>query len=106
MSDDWSRTKEKQVERIKGLQPRDRLSLVEAITEINHCIASSCMGWSQWVHNPMIVGHFSQEKLEEIFNRFRTFALEFLKFDISATREFGEMLKESEKARRKTPTYA
>jgi len=107
MSDDWSKTKEKQMERIKRLQPHDRLSLVEAITEINQYVASSCQGWMQWVYNPMIVGHFSQEKLEDIFSRFRKFALEFLEFDASATREFGEILKkQAEKARRKTPTYA
>jgi len=106
MSDDWSKAKERQIERIKSLQPHDRLSSVEAITEMNQYIASSCQGWAKWIHNPMIAGHFSQEKLEELFDRFTKFGLEFLKLDISATREFGEILKESEKARRKTPTYA
>jgi len=106
MSDDWPKAKERQIERIKSLQPHDRLSLVEAITEINHYIASSCLGWAKWIHDPMIAGHFSQEKLEELFNRFTKFGLEFLEFDISATKEFEEILKKSEKARRKTPTYA
>ena len=106
MSDDWSKAKEKQIERIKSLQPRDRLSLVGAIAETNEYVASSCLGWAKWIHNPMIASHFSQEKLEELFDRFTKFGLEFLEFDISATQEFGEMLKKSEKARRKTPTYA
>ncbi len=106
MSDDWSKAKERQIERIKSLQPHDRLSLVEAITEINWYITSSCLGWAEWIHDPIIAGHFSQEKLEELFKRFTKFGLEFLEFDISATKEFGEILKKSEKARRKTPIYA
>ena len=106
MSDDWSTAKERQIERIKSLRPHDRLSLVEAITEINQYITSSCLGWAEWIHNPLIAGHFSQDKLEELFNKFAKFGLEFLDFDVSATREFEEMLKKSEKARRKTPTYA
>jgi len=106
MGDDWSRVKEKQVERVKGLQPHDRLSLVEAITEINQYIASSCQGWMQWVYNPMIVGQFNQEKLQDIFNTFRKFAVEFLEFDVAATRGLGEMLKkQSAKADRKSPAY-
>jgi hypothetical protein len=106
MSDDWSKAKEKQIERIKSLQPHDRLSLVEAITEINQYIASSCQGWMQWVFNPMIVGQFNQEKLDDIFNNFRKFALEFLEFDISATRGLGEILKkQSEKEKPKSPAY-
>ncbi len=106
MSDDWSKAKEKQIERIKSLQPHDRLSLVEAITEINQYIASSCQGWMQWVYNPMIVGQFNQEKLDDIFNNFKKFALEFLEFDISATRGLGEILKkQSEKEESKSPAY-
>jgi len=106
MGDDWSRAKEKQIERVKSLQPHDRLGLVEAITEINQYIASSCQGWMQWVFNPMIVGQFNQEKLEGIFNTFRKFAVEFLEFDVEATRGLGEMLKkQSEKTARKSPTY-
>ena len=106
MSDDWSKAKAKQIDRIKELQPQDRLSLVEAITEINHYIASSCQGWMQWVYNPMIVSQFSQEKLQEVFNTFRKFAVEFLEFDIYATKGLGEVLKkQSEKVERKGPTY-
>jgi hypothetical protein len=106
MSDDWSKAKEKQIERIKSLQPHDRLSLVEAITEINQYIASSCQGWMQWVFNPMIVGQFNQEKLDDIFNNFKKFALEFLEFDISATRGLGEILKkQSEKEEPKSSAY-
>lgn len=106
MSDDWSKVKEKQITRIKELQPQDRLSLVEAIAEINHYIASSCQGWMQWVYNPMIVSQFNQEKLQEVFDTFRKFAVDFLEFDISQTKGLGEMLKkQSEKAERKSPTY-
>ncbi|MGQ9542585.1 MAG: DUF2153 family protein [Candidatus Bathyarchaeia archaeon] len=106
MSDEWSRAKEKQIERIKSMKPHDRLSLVEAITEINQYIASSCQGWMQWVYNPLIIGQFDQEKLQDIFETFRKFAIEFLEFDISATRGLGEVLKKQSKARRKEgPTY-
>jgi hypothetical protein len=52
----------------------------------------------------MVVGQFSLEKLEEIFGRFRKFALEFLELDLAATKGFGEMLKkQSDKNRQDSP---
>jgi len=106
MSDDWSKSKEKQISRIKELKPQDRLSLVEAIAEIYHYIVSSCQGWMQWVYNPMIASQFNQEKLQEVFDTFRKFAMDFLEFDIRQTKGLGEALKkQSEKAEPRSPTY-
>ena len=103
MSDEWSKAKQKQINRIKGLKPSNRLAFVEAVAEINQYVASSCQGWMQWLYNPMVV-QFSQEKLEEIFYRFRKFALEFLELDVAATKGFGEMLKkQSDKNRQDSP---
>jgi hypothetical protein len=67
MSEDWSKVKEKQIQRIKSMKPKDRLDMVQSITEINHYISSSCQGRTQWLHNPMIISQFNQEKLEDIF---------------------------------------
>jgi hypothetical protein len=104
MSDDWSKAKQKQIDRIKSLKPIDRLALVEAVAEMNQYIAGSCQGWMQWLFNPMVVGQFSLEKLEEIFGRFREFSLEFLELDLAATKGFGEMLKkQSDKNRQDSP---
>lgn len=104
MSDEWSKAKQKQIDRIKGLKPSDRLAFVEAVGEINQYVASSCQGWMQWLYNPMVVVQFSEEKLEEIFDRFRKFALEFLELDVAATKGFGEMLKkQSDKNRQDSP---
>ena len=69
MSEDWSKVKEKQLQQIKNMKPKDRLDMVQSIAEINHYISSSCQGWTQWLYNPMIVSQFNQEKLEDTVQR-------------------------------------
>ena len=106
MSEDWSKVKEKQLQRIKNLKPKDRLDMVQCIAEINHYISGSCQGWTQWLYNPMIISQFNQEKLEEIFKKFKEFGLEFLEFDITSTKGLDDKLKKQKKLQKPlSPTY-
>jgi hypothetical protein len=106
MSEDWSKVKDKQLQRIKSMKPKDRLDMVQSITEINHYISSSCQGWTQWLYNPMIISQFNQEKLEDTFKKFKEFGLEFLEFDISSTKGLGDKLEKQKKVEKTSgPTY-
>lgn len=54
----------------------------------------------------MIIGQFNQEKIEDIFKKFRTLGLEFLEFDISSTKGLGDKLKKQKKVEKTSgPTY-
>ncbi len=106
MSEDWSKIKEKQIQRIKSLKPKDRLDMVQSIAEINHYVSSSCQGWTQWLYNPMIISQFNQEKLEDIFKKFKDFGIEFLEFDIASTKGLDDKLKKQKKFQKaSSPTY-
>lgn len=87
MSQDWIAIKKKQLNKVKSLNPKDRLDMVEAIALMDQYIIGSCQGWAQWIYNPITISHFNEEKLKEFYKQFKKFTLEFLEFDRKATKE-------------------
>jgi len=104
MSNDWVKDKKKQLEEAKGLKPKDRLDMVEAIALMNQHIATSCQGWAQWIYNPMVINKFNEEELKSFYDRFRRITLDFLEFDIEATEKLKPPLKKEK--REQPPRYA
>ena len=104
MSEDWATLKKKQIDKVKDLEPKDRLDMVEAIALMNQYISSSCQGWAQWIFNPMVINRFKEEELKDFYGRFRKITLDFLEFDIEATEKLKPPLKKGKRAQ--APRYA
>ncbi len=98
MGEDWVSVKKKQIDKIRGIKPKDRLDMVEAIALMNQYISSSCQGWAQWVFNPMVINRFNEEQLKDFYSRFREITLEFLEFDVEATVKLKPPFKKKRKA--------
>ncbi|MEM2902698.1 MAG: DUF2153 family protein [Candidatus Bathyarchaeia archaeon] len=104
MSEDWATMKKRQIEKVRGLQPKDRLDMVEAIALMNQYISSSCQGWAQWIYNPMVINRFNEKELKDFYDRFRKITLEFLEFDVEATERLKPPLEKGRKEQ--PPRYA
>lgn len=104
MSEDWTTTKKKQIDKVKDLKPKDRLDMVEAIALMNQYISGSCQGWVQWIFNPMVINRFKEEELKDFYGRFKKITLDFLEFDVKATEKLKPPLEKGEK--RQPPRYA
>ncbi len=104
MSEDWTAIKKKQIDKIKELEPKDRLDIVEAMARMDQYISSSCQGWAQWIFNPTVINKFNEEELKDFYNRFRKITLDFLEFDAEATLKLKSTVKKERRER--TPPYA
>ncbi len=97
MSEDWMTIKKRQLKKVKSMNPKDRLDIVEAIAVMDQYILSSCQGWAQWLYNPITINRFSERELREFYEQFKKFALEFLEFDQKATKKLKPLPKEEGK---------
>jgi len=94
MSQDWITMKTRQLKKIKSLNPKDRLDMVEAITLMDQYILGSCQGWEQWLCDPVIINRFNEKELKEFYEQFKKFAFKFLEFDLKATKKLKPKEKE------------
>ena len=99
MSKDWIAIKKEQLDEIKELKPTDRLDMVEAMALMNQHIASSCQGWAQWLYNLTIINRLDEEKLKDVYSRFRKVTLDFLEFDVKSTEKLKPPVKKLRKER-------
>jgi len=97
MSQDWIKIKTSQLSKTKSLSPKDRLDMVEAIALMDQYVLSSCQGWAQWIYNPVVINRFNEKELKEFYEKFKKFTMEFLDFDLKATKKLKPLTKEEEK---------
>lgn len=71
--------------------------MVEAIALMDQYILSSCQGWAQWIYNPVVINRFDEEELSEFYEKFKKFTMEFLEFDLNATKKLKPLKQEEEK---------
>ncbi len=106
MSEDWVAIKTKQLKKVKSLNPKDRLDMVEAMALMEQYVLSSCQGWTQWIYDPITINRFNEGELKEFYEQFKKFAFEFIEFDLKATKKLGPLPKEKEEGPPSTMPYA
>jgi len=87
MSSEWIENRLKVADKIKQIVPKDRLGYVEGCIQCIAAIGQSNQGWLQWLSNPTLMNEFEEETLKGFFEKLRHFALEYLAFDIDATKK-------------------
>lgn len=98
MSEDWIKNRRKTVDKIKKVSPKDRLGYVDGCIQCIAAIGQSNQGWLQWLSNPTLMNQFNEKDLEEFFEKFRDFSLNYIEFDIASTQKGGRpSLKEKPK---------
>ncbi|MBS7630225.1 DUF2153 family protein [Candidatus Bathyarchaeota archaeon] len=76
----------KQIKEALSTESPDRLDLVRAMYVSLLALSHSVWGWLQYVNNPEIMGKFSLSELNEVNSTLGKFTLEFLEYDIKATK--------------------
>lgn len=85
MEEQWLRQSAQKVEEIKKLSPKDRLEYAASCLISTTAIFNSVSRWMQLLSNPALLNDFDKKNLEEIYESYRRFALDFLEFDLKAT---------------------
>jgi hypothetical protein len=63
------------------------LGYVNGCIQCVAAIGQSSQGWIQWLSNPTMMNEFEEDDLRGFFGRFREFALDYIAFDIEATKK-------------------
>lgn len=80
------------LKKIKAMKPKDRLEYVSCVSDLLFTIAKTVQGWNQWYgiefnkpfsRNPL--SEIPEEQFEQIFEFFKTIAINMLEFDIQVT---------------------
>lgn len=86
--DKWIAKVNKSIERIKNINPKDRLEKVKEILECNNSIAASVNGWTYWLVCPQIMDKFGEKELDDILKKFQELAIKFLETDLEYSEKF------------------
>jgi hypothetical protein len=87
MSDDWISNRVKTADSIKKASPQERLGYVNGCIQCLAAIGQSNQGWLQWLSNPTMMNEFDENDLKYFFEKFKDFALQYIEFDIDATKK-------------------
>ena len=71
---------------VKELKGGDRMEAHASIGECVKAVATSVVGWSQWLSNPSIMNLFTETELVDVLKRMKSATVAFLELDASATR--------------------
>lgn len=90
------------LKKIKTMNPKDRLEYVSCLADLLFTIAKTVQGWNQWYgvefNKPFSINPLSEipeEQFKQIFEFFKTTAVNMLEFDIRIT-EVAEKKAEEE----------
>lgn len=87
MEEEWIRAMKTRIEEIRKLSPSDRLQYAAACAQCANAIYSSIGGWISWLSNPVILNEFDEVTLNDFYQFFKKFTVDFLEFDITATQK-------------------
>lgn len=73
-------------EEISKMDPKDRLAIASAITQLHTALVSSLKGWAAWLGNLPTVDQLSEEELKETFEVYRKLTIEFLDLDLKMSK--------------------
>jgi hypothetical protein len=81
----WAEERNKALEEIKKLDPRDRLGLYASLIRMNSALFESVRGWDSWLRNPSFIETFTETELKEIYAQFKNICAKFLEEDVKWT---------------------
>jgi len=98
------------IKKIEAMKPNDRLEYASCVADLLFTIARTVKGWNQWYamefnkpfeRNPL--SEIPEEQFKQIFEFFKTVALNMLKFDITVTAVAEKKAEEEAKKQEKKP---
>lgn len=79
----------------------DRLDLVIAIVRELYLLHQSLDGWAQWMRNTVMTTQFSEDELGAIESKIRNFVIDFIEYDLEATKKWSHKIPEPKQQRKK-----
>lgn len=104
----WTDICKEFLKKIKDMKPKDRLEYVSCVADLLFTISKTVQGWNQWygmefnkpfARNPL--SEIPEEQFKEIFEFFKTIAINMLGFDIRVTEVAEKKSEEETKAKKK-----
>ena len=97
MRDKWIEQTEETLAKLKKLEPRDRMDIAAAITDLMGAIVVSITGWNMWLVNLNAVRRFDEQELRGYFDEMRNMATSFLELDLKVTGKLDKQEQEKKK---------
>jgi hypothetical protein len=102
MSEQWIKVCESRLVQLRSAKgKRDRLDLVIAIVKELYLLHQSLDGWARWMRNTVMTTQFSGDELGAIESKMRSFVIDFLEYDLEATKKWSHKIPEPKQRRKK-----
>lgn len=101
-SESWINVCESRLSQLRSIKGKgDRLDLVNAIVRELHLLHQSLDGWTQWMRNTVMTTQFSEDELGAIESKMRNFVIDFIEYDLEATKKWSHKIPEPKQRRKK-----
>lgn len=104
----WTDVCKNILKKIKVMKPKDRLEYVTCVADLLYAIARTVKGWNEWYgaefNKPFArkpLSEMPEEQFKQIFEFFKTVAVNMLKFDIQITEIAEKKIEEGKKKPKK-----